>query len=112
MAIESRFNPFAQSSVGAQGLMQVMTKIHTDKYQHFGGHFAAFDPVTNLKVGVKVLQECIERAGSLEGGLKYYVGAANLPDDGGYAAKVMAEHFRIQQVANQLPHSGHFAHES
>ena len=100
MAIESSFNPFAQSSVGAQGLMQVMTKIHTDKYQHFGGHFAAFDPVTNLKVGVKVLQECIERAGSLEGGLKYYVGAANLPDDGGYAAKVMAEHFRIQQVAN------------
>ena len=100
MAVESSFNPFAQSSVGAQGLMQVMTKIHTDKYQHFGGHFAAFDPVTNLKVGVKVLQECIERAGSLEGGLKYYVGAANLPDDGGYAAKVMAEHFRIKQVAN------------
>ncbi len=100
MAIESSFNPFAQSSVGAQGLMQVMTKIHTDKYQHFGGHFAAFDPVTNLKVGVKVLQECIERAGSLEGGLKYYVGAANLPTDGGYAAKVMAEHFRIKQVAN------------
>lgn len=100
MAVESSFNPFAQSSVGAQGLMQVMTKIHTDKYQHFGGHFAAFDPVSNLKVGVKVLQECIDRAGSLEGGLKYYVGAANLPDDGGYAAKVMAEHFRIKQVAN------------
>ena len=80
--------------------MQVMTKIHTDKYEDFGGHFAAFDPVTNLKVGVKVLQECIQRAGSLEGGLKYYVGAANLPDDGGYAAKVMAEHFRIKQVAN------------
>ncbi|MGE8492097.1 MULTISPECIES: lytic transglycosylase domain-containing protein [Comamonas] len=99
MAVESSFNPFAQSSVGAQGLMQVMTKIHTDKYEHFGGHFAAFDPVTNLRVGVKVLQECIERAGSLEGGLKYYVGAANLPTDGGYAAKVMAEHFRIKQVA-------------
>ncbi len=100
MAVESSFNPFAQSSVGAQGLMQVMTKIHTDKYEHFGGHFAAFDPVTNLRVGVKVLQECIQRAGSLEGGLKYYVGAANLPDDGGYAAKVLAEHFRIKQVAN------------
>jgi hypothetical protein len=100
MAVESSFNPFAQSSVGAQGLMQVMTKIHTDKYENFGGHFAAFDPVTNLRVGVKVLQECIQRAGSLEGGLKYYVGAANLPTDGGYAAKVMAEHFRIKQVAD------------
>lgn len=87
MAIESSFNPFAQSSVGAQGLMQVMTRVHTDKYENFGGHFAAFDPVTNLRVGVKVLQECIARAGSVEGGLRYYVGAANLPDDGGYSSK-------------------------
>jgi soluble lytic murein transglycosylase-like protein len=99
MAIESSFNPFAQSAVGAQGLMQVMTRVHTDKYENFGGHFAAFDPVTNLRVGVKVLQECIARAGSVEGGLRYYVGAANLPDDGGYAAKVLAEHFRLRQVA-------------
>jgi hypothetical protein len=99
MAIESGFNPFAQSAVGAQGLMQVMTKIHSDKYQDFGGKLAAFDPVTNLRVGVKVLQECIARAGSVEGGLKFYVGAANMEDDGGYTAKVMAEHNRLQMVA-------------
>lgn len=99
MAIESKFNPFAQSPVGAQGLMQVMTRVHTDKYESVGGKLAAFDPVTNLRVGVKVLQECIARAGSIEGGLRYYVGAANLPDDGGYAAKVLAEHFRLRQVA-------------
>jgi hypothetical protein len=47
-----------------------------------------------------VLQECIARAGSLEGGLRYYVGAANLNDDGGYASKVLAEHERLLQVAN------------
>jgi hypothetical protein len=99
MAIESGFNPFAQSPVGAQGLMQVMTKVHSDKYEGFGGKLAAFDPITNLRVGVKVLQECISRAGSLEGGLKFYVGAANLDDDGGYAAKVLAEHARLQMVA-------------
>jgi hypothetical protein len=98
MAIESGFNPFAQSKVGAQGLMQVMTKIHSDKYDNFGGGFAAFDPVTNLRVGVKVLQECITRAGSIEGGLKHYVGAANMADDGGYADKVMAEHARLMAV--------------
>lgn len=98
MAIESGFNPFAQSPVGAQGLMQVMTKVHHDKYENFGGRFAAFDPVTNLRVGVKVLQECITRAGSIEGGLKHYVGAANLNDDGGYATKVMAEHARLTAV--------------
>jgi hypothetical protein len=100
MAVESGFNPFAQSPVGAQGLMQVMTGIHSEKYEIFGGKLAAFDPVTNLRVGVKVLQECIQRAGSLQAGLKFYVGAANLPHDGGYAEKVMAEHARLQQVAS------------
>jgi hypothetical protein len=98
MAVESGFNPFAQSAVGAQGLMQVMTKVHSDKYQGFGGKLAAFDPVANLRVGVKVLQECIARAGSVEAGLRYYVGAANIEDDGGYAGKVMAEHARLEQV--------------
>jgi hypothetical protein len=99
MAVESGFNPFAQSPVGAQGLMQVMTGIHKDKYEYFGGQLAAFDPVTNLRVGVKVLQDCIQRAGSVEAGLKFYVGAANNEDDGGYAAKVMAEHARLKLVA-------------
>ena len=99
MAVESGFNPFAQSHVGAQGLMQVMTRVHSDKYESFGGKLAAFDPVTNLRVGVRVLQECIARAGSLDAGLRFYVGAANLNDDGGYAAKVLAEHSRLKQVS-------------
>lgn len=99
MAIESRFNPFAQSAVGAQGLMQVMTRVHDDKYEAFGGTMAAFDPVTNLRVGVQVLKECIQRAGSLEEGLRYYVGAANLADDTGYAARVLAEHDLLKSVA-------------
>jgi soluble lytic murein transglycosylase-like protein len=105
MAVESSFNPFAQSQVGAQGLMQVMTRVHGDKYESAGGTLTAFDPVTNMRVGVKVLQECIARAGSLEGGLKYYVGAANLADDGGYASKVLAEQERLRQVINGHPPS-------
>lgn len=100
MAIESGFNPFAQSPVGAQGLMQVMTKLHDDKYTAFGGKHAAFDPVTNLRVGVQVLKECIARGGSLEAGLRFYVGAANLVDDGGYAGKVLAEQGQLRLVAS------------
>jgi Transglycosylase SLT domain len=99
MAVESSFNPFAQSAVGAQGLMQVMTRIHDDKYSAFGGNHAAFDPLTNLRVGVQVLKDCIAQAGSVEGGLKYYVGAANLPDDSGYAAKVLGEQSHLKMVA-------------
>jgi soluble lytic murein transglycosylase-like protein len=100
MAVESSFNPFAQSPVGAQGLMQVMTKVHDDKYLAFGGSHAAFDPVTNLRVGVQVLKECIARAGSVEAGLRAYVGAANLGDDGGYAAKVLAHQGLLRLVAS------------
>ncbi|MGC3986672.1 MAG: transglycosylase SLT domain-containing protein [Pseudorhodoferax sp.] len=99
MAVESGFNPFAQSTVGAQGLMQVMTRVHTDKYDRFGGTLAAFDPVTNLKVGVKVLQECIARAGSIEGGLRHYVGDGLGEQGQNYALKVLAEHARLFQVA-------------
>ena len=99
MAIESGFNPFAHSQAGAQGLMQVMTKVHSDKYQGFGGTLAAFDPVANLRVGVLVLRECVQRAGSLEGGLRLYVGEGNGKEDTGYAAKVLAEQRRLVQVA-------------
>lgn len=105
MAVESSFNPFAQSSVGAQGLMQVMTKVHNDKYEAFGGNHAAFDPVTNLRVGVQVLKECIARAGNVEAGLRYYVGAANLDDDGGYASKVLSEQATLRIVAGRSPAS-------
>ena len=105
MAIESSFNPFAQSPVGAQGLMQVMTRVHNDKYELFGGKLTAFDPVTNLRVGVQVLKECIARAGGLEAGLKFYVGSGNMDDDGGYAAKVLAEQRHLSRVAagQQVP---------
>jgi hypothetical protein len=100
VAVESSFNPFAQSPMGAQGLMQVMTRVHDDKYEAFGGTHAAFDPITNLRVGVQVLRECIARAGSVSEGLRFYVGAALLDSDGGYAAKVMAEQAHMRNVAD------------
>ncbi|MBK1614174.1 lytic transglycosylase [Rubrivivax gelatinosus] len=105
MAVESSFNPFAQSSVGAQGLMQVMTRIHDDKYQAFGGKHAAFDPISNLRVGVQVLKECISRAGGLEDGLRRYVGAALQDSDGGYVDRVMTEQVYLKRVAagNRVP---------
>ena len=100
MAVESSFNPFAQSPVGAQGLMQVMTRVHDDKYDAFGGTHAAFDPVSNLRVGVQVLKECIARAGSLRDGLRYYVGAALTETDGGYVGRVLAEQGFMLRVAD------------
>jgi soluble lytic murein transglycosylase-like protein len=98
MAIESGFNPYAESGVGAQGLMQVMSKVHSDKFQYFGGQSAALDPLANIKVGALVLKDCIARGGSVPGGLRLYVGSTS-QDDGGYGAKVMAERSRLRDVA-------------
>ena len=100
MAVESSFNPFAQSAMGAQGLMQVMTHVHDAKYEAFGGVRAAFDPVANLRVGVQVLKECIARAGSLDAGLRAYLGVGSSGEDGGYVGKVLNEQGHLRQVAD------------
>ena len=103
MAVESSFNPFAQSAVGAQGLMQVMTNVHDDKYVAFGGNHAAFDPVSNLRVGVQVLRDCIRRAGSLHDGLRAYLGAPLLESDSGYVGRVLAVQAQLRQAAGNAP---------
>jgi soluble lytic murein transglycosylase-like protein len=99
MAIESGFNPFAESPVGAQGLMQVMSKVHHDKFQHHGGVKAALDPIANIRVGSLILKDYVTRGGSVEAGLKLYVGAGAFDSDFGYGAKVLAEYRRLKEVA-------------
>lgn len=99
MAIESRFNPFAESPVGAQGLMQVMSKVHHEKFQKLGGVQAALNPVANIHVGAQILKEYVRRGGSVEAGLKMYVGAAAMETDMGYGSKVLAEYNRLKDVA-------------
>ena len=99
MAIESGLNPFAESPVGAQGLMQVMSKIHQEKFEEMGGIKAALNPIANIKVGALILKDYVTRGGSVEAGLKLYVGAAAFENDAGYGSKVMAEYRRLKDVA-------------
>lgn len=99
MAVESSFDPDAASHRGAHGLMQVLTRVHTEKFAPFGGVAAAFDPVANIKVGTRILRDYIARDGSVESGLKAYVGAALLDDDRGYGVKVLAERERLAAAA-------------
>ncbi len=95
ISVESNFNPNTKSHAGAEGLMQVMTSVHRDKYAIFGGTSEATKPEVNIRVGAYILKYLIASAGSLRNGLKFYVGAANAEDDGGYADKVMAERNRL-----------------
>jgi len=99
MAIESGLNPFAESPMGAQGLMQVMSKVHHEKFQDMGGLQAALNPVANIRVGSLILKDYVTRGGSVEAGLKSYVGAAAFETDDGYGSRVMAEYKRLQQVS-------------
>ena len=99
MAIESGLNPFAESAMGAKGLMQVMAKVHHDKFEKVGGQQAALNPVANIRVGALILKDYVKRTGSIEGGLKTYVGAADMDSDQGYGAKVINEYRLLNQVA-------------
>jgi soluble lytic murein transglycosylase-like protein len=100
IAIESGFNPFAESPVGAKGLMQVMASVHHDKFRPLGGLKAALNPAANIKVGATILRDYVRETGSLEGGLKRYVGAAAFDNDAGYGWKVLAEYRRLKEVAS------------
>ena len=99
MAIESGLNPFAESPVGAKGLMQVMAKVHHDKFQELGGAQAALNPVANIRVGAEILKDYVTRTGSVDAGLTNYVGAGASDNDSGYGSRVLAEYRRLKQVA-------------
>ena len=99
IGIESGFNPFAESPMGAQGLMQVIPRFHQDKLPQGSGEQTLLDPAVNIRVGVDVLQEAIRRRGNLTAGLQYYAGSSD--PDGSYASKVMAEKERLEQAAKR-----------
>ena len=97
MAVESRFNPIAESVVGAKGLMQVIPKYHAEKFREFGGAKSVFDPETNILVGSQIIKEYLNRTGSLNSALQMYVGSST-DTDASYIIKVMDEKQRLQQI--------------
>lgn len=101
IAIESRFNPFSESVVGAQGLMQVMPRWHQDKLPEGADDLSFFDPVLNVQVGTRILKESIVRNGSLVAGLQQFAGAVDDPELR-YSTKVLAEKARLEAAAQRL----------
>ena len=97
IAIESGFNPIAQSVMGAKGLMQIIPKYHERLVLAHGGEAALWDPEANIALGTRILQQYVYRTGSLEAGLQFYNGAFS---DGGaqYASRVMAERERLLEA--------------
>jgi hypothetical protein len=100
ISIESRFNPYSQSPMGAQGLMQIIPRFHLDKVPPAAGEQPFLDPLTNVRIGAQILQEAIQRQGGLIEGLQYYAGAAD-DEDKTYASKIMAERLRLEPSARR-----------
>lgn len=97
ISVESRFNPIAESVMGAKGLMQIIPRYHRAKLLEYGGDEAVLDPESNILVGTRILQEYVYRTGSLESGLQFYNGAF-WDGSAQYAQKVMAERERLQRA--------------
>jgi|GEM_PF-571903 len=97
VATESRYNPIAESVVGAKGLMQIIAKFHPEKLAHYGGEDALFEPEVNIRVGTQILREYLRRYGDLELALQVYAGALEDADTR-YSRKVFAERARLQQA--------------
>jgi hypothetical protein len=100
ISVESRFNPIAESVMGAKGLMQIIPKYHLDKLREAGGEDAVLDPESNIQVGTRILQEYVYRTGTLEAGLQFYNGALR-DNSAQYAHKVLAERARLEQVLRE-----------
>jgi soluble lytic murein transglycosylase-like protein len=100
MAVESRFNPIAESVAGAKGVMQVIPRYHQEKFEPLGGEKAVLDPRANILVGALILREYLDRTGDLTAALQLYNGAANDPENG-YTRKVLNEHQRLKGVVAQ-----------
>lgn len=102
MAIESNFHPYIQSEAGAQGLMQVMPRIHARRYEKFGGASSFIDPLVSLKVGAEILRDCVKlKDGSETEALRFYFGGG--PSSDNYIDKVRAEQQRLNLVAAGRP---------
>jgi len=97
MAIESRYNPVAESVMGARGLMQVIPRYHPEKLEPHGGEQALLEPEVNIVVGAQILREYTRRFGDLEAALQMYNGALDEPTSR-YANKVFAEKAQLDAL--------------
>jgi soluble lytic murein transglycosylase-like protein len=101
MAIESRFNPFASGSQGTVGLMQLELKAHSEAFAQFGGTLSAFDPLTNVRVGVRHLQALIAQTATLEEALSLYGASSGQTTEGQYVDRVLSEQKMMEKVTEK-----------
>ena len=97
IAIESSFNPLAESGAGALGLMQVMPLIHRKKFEKYGGFEKSLDVKVNIYVGTEILKNFYLRYGNYQRALLAYVGVSQ-KSNSSYPRKVLRLRDRLKKL--------------
>lgn len=95
--VESTFNKYAISPVGAMGILQVLPRWHIDKLKDAEktlGSPEMFKIDPNVYVGAQVIRDCKKKFGSVETALKCYNGSVGM--DTSYASSVLKAKYAIE----------------
>jgi soluble lytic murein transglycosylase-like protein len=99
IAVESRFNPIAESEQGAVGLMQIVPRFHMDKVGAGvdAGVHSFLPPRANIAIGARILKDSIRRGGGEVAGLQLYNGSFD-DESRAYSNRVQVERRRLEEA--------------
>jgi len=81
--------------------MQIQPHQQSDKLDSLGGAMATFDPLSNLRVGVRVLHELAIEKGSVQAGLAAYASSTQSRESN-YLERVLQEEQRLARIAQSV----------
>ncbi len=108
--VESGYDPAAVSAAGALGLMQLLPGTLKREAKTFGtGSSDPYDPVANVRAGIRYLRRCLDSYPDREVALMAYnagpnrlyawIHAGSVPTGVvGYARRVLAEYHRLRRT--------------
>lgn len=117
--VETHFDPYATSHVGARGLMQLMPATAAEVAQRKGLHISArqlFNPAVNIKLGSAYLKTLIDRFGDVRTALIAYNAGPSLARHAhlskgvrAYPRNVIAQYERLTWQARRAEAAGNTA---
>ncbi len=81
--------------------MQLELKAHSEALDQFGGMLSAFDPLTNVRVGVRHLQALVQQTETLEEALSLYGASSGQTTEGQYVDRVLSEQKLLEKVTEK-----------
>ena len=86
--------------------MQIEPNAHSQALTPFGGRLAAFDPLTNLRVGTRHLQFLIQQSSTVEDALRLYAADSGQARDETYIDRVLSEQKQLDKITQGFKTAG------